>query len=54
VVSQVAKLGWANKGEVGWVEYNSRPFAFQCRLSHINKFTIVISSGLERFDFCID
>ena len=53
-IRQVAQFGWADEGEVGRVENDDRPFAFQVGVGYGTKLAVVKSSGLERFDFGVD
>jgi hypothetical protein len=54
VVSQVFQLGWANEGEVGWVEENDRPLAFQVSVRHFYEVAVFVCGSFERFYLAVD
>jgi hypothetical protein len=54
VVGQVFQFGWANEGEVGWVEHEYGPLAFQGLFGQIDEFTILVSGCFEWFNLGID
>jgi hypothetical protein len=54
VVSQVFQFGWANEGEVGWVEEDYRPFAFQVSVRHVYEVAVFVCGSFERFYLAVD
>ncbi len=54
VVGQIAQFGRAHECEVGRIEHDDRPFAFQVGVRNVDKFAIVESGGFEWLDLCID
>jgi hypothetical protein len=54
VVSQVFQLGWANEGEVGWVEEYDRPLAFQVSVRDLNEVAVFERGSFERFYLAVD
>src|SRR5690554_6267445 len=53
LVLQVAQLGGADKGEVGRIEEENVPLAFQVGVGNVDELTVVVSGSFERLDFGI-
>ncbi|MNT75467.1 hypothetical protein D3C72_2143650 [compost metagenome] len=48
-IGQVFQFGWANEGEVGWVEHEDGPLALQRFFAQVNELAIVVSGCFEWF-----
>src|SRR5471032_1763954 len=53
-IGQVFQFGRADEGEVGWVEHQHGPLAFQGLVADVNEFAVGVGGGFERFDLGID
>ena len=53
-IGQIAQLGRADEGEVGWVEKDNGPLAFEVGVADRNELASVKSGGLEGFDFGVN
>nr|GEU28309.1 hypothetical protein [Tanacetum cinerariifolium] len=54
LLGQIFQFGWAHEGEVGWVEHQDGPLAFQGFVADFDEFTVNISGGIEWLDLGID
>ena len=54
VVSQITQFGRTHEGEIGRVEHDDRPLAFEVLVADRDELAVVVRGGLERNDFGVD